>query len=123
MIDQLILKLMLARKSHRKLVDTVVTLSITVVMLAVLFLLPVNVALAAEIDASTMVQKIVNIIESMLQLVGGALIVFGGFTAVLGYYQERPDDTARGFRTLAVGAGLLALATLAKELIVWTKPE
>ena len=60
-------------------------------------------------EAKNMVNSIINVIQWMLYLVGGGLILFGGFTALMGWYQERPDDAARGFRTLAVGAGIFAL--------------
>jgi len=66
---------------------------------------------AAEIpaEAKNMVNRIIGVLQWMLYLVGGGLILFGGFTALMGWYQERPDDAARGFRTLAVGAGIFAL--------------
>ncbi len=63
-------------------------------------------------QAQTMINTIVNLLKWMLQLVGGGLILFGGFTALMGWYQERPDDAARGFRTLAVGAGIFALGVM-----------
>jgi len=66
---------------------------------------------AAEIpaEAKNMVSSIIDVLQWMLYLVGGGLILFGGFTALMGWYQERPDDAARGFRTLAVGGGIFAL--------------
>ena len=60
-------------------------------------------------EAKNMVSSIVGLLQWMLYLVGGGLILFGGFTALMGWYQERPDDAARGFRTLAVGGGIFAL--------------
>jgi len=60
-------------------------------------------------EAKNMVNRIIGVLQWMLYLVGGGLILFGGFTALMGWYQERPDDAARGFRTLAVGAGIFAL--------------
>lgn len=72
--------------------------------------------MAAEPDipqeAQTMIDTIANLLQWMLELVGGGLILFGGFTALMGWYQERPDDAARGFRTLAVGGGVFALGVL-----------
>ena len=60
-------------------------------------------------EAKNLVNSIIDILQWMLYLVGGGLILFGGFTALMGWYQERPDDAARGFRTLAVGGGIFAL--------------
>jgi len=63
-------------------------------------------------EAKSMISSIVGLLQWMLYLVGGGLILFGGFTALMGWYQERPDDAARGFRTLAVGAGIFALGVI-----------
>ena len=63
-------------------------------------------------EAKNLVNSIIDILQWMLYLVGGGLILFGGFTALMGWYQERPDDAARGFRTLAVGAGIFALGVM-----------
>ena len=63
-------------------------------------------------EAKNMVNTIIDVLQWMLYLVGGGLILFGGFTALMGWYQERPDDAARGFRTLTVGAGIFALGAI-----------
>ena len=63
-------------------------------------------------EAKSMINSIVDLLQWMMYLVGGGLILFGGFTALMGWYQERPDDAARGFRTLAVGAGIFALGVI-----------
>jgi len=63
-------------------------------------------------EAKSMISFIVGLLQWMLYLVGGGLMLFGGFTALMGWYQERPDDAARGFRTLAVGAGIFALGVI-----------
>lgn len=63
-------------------------------------------------EAKGMISSIVNLLQWMLYLVGGGLILFGGFTALMGWYQERPDDAVRGFRTLAVGGGIFALGVI-----------
>ena len=63
-------------------------------------------------EAKSMINSIVDLLQWMMYLVGGGLILFGGFTALMGWYQERPDDAARGFRTLAVGAGIFALGVM-----------
>lgn len=76
--------------------------------------IPVAAADETEIpqEAKNMISSIVDVLQWMLYLVGGGLILFGGFTALMGWYQERPDDAARGFRTLAVGAGIFALGVI-----------
>lgn len=66
-------------------------------------------------EATSMINSIVNLLQWMFTLVGGGLILFGGFTALMGWYQERPDDAARGFRTLAVGAGIFALGLIVNQ--------
>jgi len=93
-----------------------VALVVTVALLIPYF----NVSFAA--GAGDMVTQIANILRPLMELVGGGLLVFGGFTAIMGYYQERPDDTSRGLRTLAVGAGLIALGAVAGTFLQWNGP-
>jgi len=56
-------------------------------------------------EAKSMINSIVGLLQWMMYLVGGGLILFGGFTALMGWYQERPDDAASVLKPLAASSG------------------
>ena len=125
------LKLLSLKKSHKKLADFLVLSTLVALVVTVALLIPYFNVSFAEGDgegdgdggtAGDMVTQIANILGPLMGLVGGGLLVFGGFTAIMGYYQERPDDTSRGLRTLAVGAGLIALGAVAGTFLQWNGP-
>lgn len=132
MTKVLSLKLLSLKKTHKKLADFLVISTLVALVVTVALLLPYfNVSLAGPSGSSGggggggaggMVSEIANILRPLMELVGGGLLVFGGFTAIMGYYQERPDDTSRGLRTVAVGAGLIALGAVAGTFLQWNGP-
>lgn len=101
-------------KSVKKVKNGKLLKALLVLAIVVGLSIAIPVAAAPEIpqEAKNMVSSIIDVLQWMLYLVGGGLILFGGFTALMGWYQERPDDAARGFRTLAVGAGIFALGVI-----------
>ena len=116
------LKLLSLKKAHKKIADFIVTSALLVMVLAIALLFPYYSTTLAAGDAGSMVTQITDILRPLMELVGGGLLVFGGFTAIMGYYQERPDDTSRGLRTLAVGAGLIALGAAVGGFMTWNGP-
>lgn len=95
-----------------KLLKALLVLAIVVGLSIAIPVAAVDEAAKMPEQAKNMVNSIIDVLQWMLYLVGGGLILFGGFTALMGWYQERPDDAARGFRTLAVGAGIFALGVM-----------
>lgn len=55
-------------------------------------------------------ESLTGFLLAIAQTTGAILAIFGGATALMGWYDDRPDNITRGFWTLGSGAALLIIA-------------
>lgn len=60
---------------------------------------------------------IANLLTSIAGTIGGILIVFGGATMLMGWYDDRPDNVTRGLWVIGTGAAMAGLAAVAGQYV------
>jgi len=60
---------------------------------------------------------IASLLTSIAGTIGGILIVFGGATMLMGWYDDRPDNVTRGLWVIGTGAAMAGLAAVAGQYV------